>query len=158
MTPKLAGPTTRARGDLAAPALKVSGLGRRRAGKNEGSAHPLAHFVENRRHGGRRRADDRQVDRLADRGQRRKCRPVENRGVIRVDREKLALEATGKQVLIDGAAQRFGLRRGADQGYRLGRQQRPQIMAGRDHGASLLQISGMLQCGKVVPSVPARRK
>src|SRR4029078_13271844 len=95
-----------------------------------------------------RRADQREIDRSAERRQRSECRSIENGGVIRVDREEIALESAGKQVLVDDAPERSGLGRGADQRDRLGCKQRPKVMAGRYHAASLLHMPRMLQCVK----------
>ena len=87
-----------------------------------------AAVVEHRGHRGAGHGDQRELDRLADRAQRRMTAPIEHAAVMRVDEVELALEIALEQVLDDDATERAGAARRPDEGDRRGHEQRTQVM------------------------------
>ena len=76
----------------------------------------------------RRRCDDRQVDRAADRRKRRVRALRKDVPVMRIDGEDLTLEAAFEQILEDDAAERPGALGRAHERDRLRTNERPQVM------------------------------
>ena len=121
-------PLARGRHHLALPAPRLAFVDRRR-GQDDRRLHAGAPaVVEHRGHRGAGHGDQRELDRLADRAQRRMTAPIEHAAVMRVDEVELALEIALEQVLDDDATERAGAARRPDEGDRRGHEQRTQVM------------------------------
>ena len=75
-------------------------------------------LFENAGSGGGGSGDDRQIDGLADVGNRSPAAPAEDRAVLGIHRVERAVEATGDQVLQDRPSKRAGTLRRADERHR----------------------------------------
>ena len=91
-------------------------------------------FVGDRRHGHRGHGDDREVDRLGERADRRHAPDRFHVGRVRINRVDPALVTSGDDVVQDGAADRAHPAAGADHGHRTGLEHVPQA---RHVGAAL---------------------
>lgn len=105
--------------------------------KQRDGAHAAFRVLENVRHGRGRGGDDREVDGLADVGQRAPATPSENRTILGVDGVERTLEASGDEVLEHRASQGAGALRRADERDRAGSEQRSE---GVMHGCAMFVV------------------
>ncbi len=111
------------------PAPRFVGIDRRRRDSTTAALTPDARaVVENRGHRRARHRDQRQLDRLPDRAQRRVGAPREHAAMVRIDGEERAVEIAAEQVLHDDPARGARLARCADERDRCRHQQRTKVV------------------------------